>query len=122
MPQETKRVQKWPVGWLAVLSLLSLFASSGCADSVDGDPAAALASCNAFCEAYLTAHCADYPTLEDCKTIECSDLPRQPIGCQTQIKLYYDCRQAQADICINPDESTDACWAEFHDLLTCSSA
>ena len=60
--------------------------------------------------------------LDDCKSIECSDLPRQPLGCQTQFKIYYDCRQAQADICINPDEATEECFAEFNDLLTCSSA
>ena len=49
------------------------------------------------------------------------DLPRQPAGCQTRIKIYYDCRQAQAAICINPDDATDACWAEFDDLLMCSA-
>ena len=121
MPQEKKRVKKWSVGWLAVVGLLSVFASSGCSDSVEGDPAAALASCNAFCEAYLAAACADYSTLDECKSIECSDLPRQPLGCQTQIKVYYDCRQDQADVCINPDDAADACWAEYDDLLMCSA-
>ena len=122
MPQEKTRVNRWPLGWLAVLSLVSVLASAGCSDSGEGDPAAALASCDAFCGAYLAAACTDYPTLDDCKSIECSDLPRQPLGCQTQIKVYYDCRQAQADICVNPDEATEECFAELHDLLTCSSA
>ncbi len=122
MPQEKKRVKRWPVGWLAVLSLVSVLASAGCSDSDEGDPAAALASCNAFCEAYLAAACMDYPTLDDCKSVECSDLPRQPLGCQTEIKIYYDCRQAQAAVCIEPDDTTDECFAEFDDLLTCSSA
>jgi hypothetical protein len=122
MPHQKKRVKKWSLGWLAVLSLVSVLASPGCTDSADGDPAAALASCNAFCDAYLTAGCKDYDSLEECKAIECSDLPAQPRGCQTQVTIYYDCRQAQADICINPDESTEACFAAFDDLLTCSSA
>jgi hypothetical protein len=121
MPQDNERVKKWSVGWLAVPSLLFMFASSGCSDTADGDPAAALASCNKFCEAYLAANCADYPTLDDCKSIECSDLPRDPVGCQNQIRLYYDCRQGQANICINPDDATDECWAEWDDLLMCSA-
>jgi len=96
--------------------------SPGCTDSADGDPAAALASCNAFCDAYFTAAgCPDYDSLEECKSIECSDLPVQPVGCQTQVKTYYDCRQTQADICINPDETAEECFAELDDLLTCSA-
>jgi hypothetical protein len=122
MPQEKKRVKMWSLGWLAVLGLMSVLASPGCTDSADGDPAAALASCNLFCDGYLAAGCADYDSLEECKSIECSDLPGQPVGCQTQVKIYYDCRQAQVDICINPDESTEDCFAELDDLLTCSSA
>ena len=121
MPQEKKRVKRWSLGWLAVLSLVSVLASPGCSDTDEGDPAAALASCNLFCEAYLAAMCTDYPTLDDCKATECSHLPRQPIGCQTKVKVYYDCRQAQADICINPDLDTEECSAELDDLLTCSS-
>jgi hypothetical protein len=117
---DLKRVKKSFVGWLAVLSVVSVLASPGC-DSDDGTAAAALMSCNAFCDAYLTAKCTDYPTLDDCKAVECSDLPRQPAGCQSKVKSYYDCRQAQAAICINPDEPTEECFAEFDDLLTCSA-
>lgn len=114
-------MKKGSVGWLAILSLVSVLVSQGCGDS-DDDSAAALASCNAFCTAYLAAACTDYPAVDDCKMVECSDLPQQPVGCQTKVKLYYDCRQAQDDICINPDQPTNDCFAEFDDLLTCSSA
>ena len=120
---DLERVKKSSVGWLAVLSLVSVLASPACGDGDGGNAAVALMSCNAFCDAYLTAGCTDYPTLDDCKSIECSDLPVQPAGCQTKIKIYYDCRQAQADICINPVkvDPPDECVAEFDDLLTCSS-
>ena len=114
-------MKKSSVGWLAVLSLVSVLASPGCGDSDDGNAAGALMSCNAFCEAYLAAGCADYPTVDNCKSITCSHLPVQPAGCQTRIKTYYDCRQAQADICINPDEAPDECFPEYDDLLTCSA-
>jgi hypothetical protein len=115
-------VKKSSVGWLAVLCLVSVLASPGCSDSVEGDPAAALASCDAFCDAYVPAGCTDYDSIEECKSIECSDLPVQPVGCQTQVKSYYDCRLAQVDICINPDQPGEDCFAEFSRLLTCSSA
>lgn len=118
---DLKRVKKTSAGWLAILSLVSVFAAPGCADSVEGDRAAALASCNAFCDAYVPAGCTDYDSLEDCKSIECSDLPVQPVGCQTQVKTYYDCRQTQLDICSNPDEPGEECFAEFTRLLTCTA-
>ena len=121
MPHEKKRVKRSSLGWLGGVSLAFLFASAGCADSVEGDPAAALASCKAFCDAYLTASCPDYPTLDDCKSIECSDLPQQPLGCQNKVKAYYDCRQAQTDICVNPDDPIDACGVEFDALLMCNA-
>ena len=103
-----------PAGLLGVVCALILLASSGCSDSSDGDPAASLESCNAYCDAYLDAQCPDYVDIAACKATECEDIPVQPSICQTKIKAYYDCQKGQTDVC-----SFDTCAAEFQALLRC---
>ena len=107
-----------PTAFLGALlaSLVAAAAGCGASGGPTGDPQATLASCNAWCGAYVPAACATpiYPTLDACKTTECGDLPRQPAICQTKLKTYYDFRQAQADVC---DEM--ACKDEFDAVLTC---
>ena len=108
----TLRAALW--GFLCV----SLAAVSGCgsAGEATGDPAAAKASCDAYCQAYIAKACPDplYTTLDACKMAECFHLPEAPGICQTKIKTYYDCQTAQADIC-----GDMGCAAQFSAVLTC---
>lgn len=101
---------------LLLASLVAASAGCGSSGGPTGDPQATLASCNAWCDAYIPAACAApiYTALDACKMTECSDLPRQPAICQTKIKTYYDCRKAQADLC-----GDMACTDEFNAVLTC---
>jgi hypothetical protein len=98
------------------LPLLAALAGCGSSGAPTGDPQLTLASCNAWCDAYVAAVCTTpiYKSLDECKTMECSDLPRQQAFCQTKIKTYYDCQQAQADIC-----GDMGCTAEHSVVLTC---
>jgi hypothetical protein len=100
-----------------VLGLWAALASAGCSDSEEGDPAASLKSCNDYCDAYSAAACMPtplYPDAAACKSLECADIPVQPAICQTEFKVYYDCKKAQADLCAD-----DGCDVEFGALLTC---
>jgi hypothetical protein len=105
--------------WGAVL-FLALAAAPGCGSSggPTGDPDASVASCNAYCAAYTAASCPQplYASLDDCKMAECFHLPQAPAICQTKIKTYYDCAQA------DPDGGTCAnmgCYDEFKAVLSC---
>ncbi|HMF44756.1 MAG TPA: hypothetical protein VKQ32_28980 [Polyangia bacterium] len=93
-------------------------AGAGCGSSggPTGDPQATLSSCNAWCDANIGAACATplYATVDDCKTTECAPLLRAPAICQTKLKTYYDCRQAQGDLCADM-----GCMDEMHAVLTC---
>ena len=94
--------------------MMAVLVSSGCSDSNNGDPAASQAACHTYCDAYLAAMCPDYATVDECKMIECGDIPVQPAICQTKLKAYYDCQATQDDIC-----GFDECRTEFQVLLTC---
>ena len=92
------------VGLFGGLGLLVIFTMSGCGDSGggSGNAAAALASCNSYCDAYIAKACpapALFATAAECKTDECQDTSAAPAKCNAAIKTYYDCRQAQADLC-----------------------
>ena len=88
------------------LSLTTILAASGCPDDDGGGGgggatyAEALASCNAYCDA-LFAACPTtfYPTIEVCKTTECSGSMSEPAACYTAGKTMWDCRKVNANIC-----------------------
>lgn len=63
--------------------------------------AAAVASCNAWCDAYVAAACADplYTNAADCKSTECSPDGTESAACIAAIKALYDCSRVQASIC-----------------------
>jgi hypothetical protein len=63
--------------------------------------AAAVASCNAWCDAYAAATCADplYGTAAECKSTECSATGSESAACLAAIKALYDCSRTQANIC-----------------------
>jgi hypothetical protein len=82
---------------LAALGLLLSLAVMGCGS--EGDPAAAQASCTAFCNAYIAASCPEYTSVSQCQANECGHAAGAPANCQATIKAYYDCRRTQADIC-----------------------
>ena len=58
-------------------SVRRVLATAGCGSSSGGggNSSAALASCNAYCDAYIAKACADafYTTAAECKTTECVD-------------------------------------------------
>ena len=106
------------VGLFGGLGLLVVFATSGCGDSSDGgggNAAAALASCNSYCDAYIAKACtsAFYATAAECKTMECEDTSAAPANCNAALKTYYDCRQTQADLCAD-----DGCNSQAAALLS----
>jgi hypothetical protein len=111
---------RWLGGLLRVLGVVTGFwaalASAGCSDD-DSGAAATLTSCNAYCEAYAAAMCVNpfHADVDACKFTECDDTPWQPSGCQDEAKAYFDCRQAQTDLC-----GDDGCEPELQTLLTCS--
>ena len=87
------------------LSLTTILAASGCPDGGDGGGgggtyADALASCNAYCDA-LFAACTSpvYPTVEVCKTTECSGSMSESTACYGAGKTWWDCRKDRDDIC-----------------------
>ena len=63
--------------------------------------AQAVASCNAWCDAYAAASCADplYPTASECKATECVPTGAPSAACLAAIKTLYDCSRTQANIC-----------------------
>lgn len=93
--------------------------ASGCGSSGEptGDSQASLASCNAYCDAYVAKTCTptNYTTADACKLAECKHLPEDPAICQTKIKIYYDCQNAQLDICTGDM----GCASQFHDVEHC---
>ena len=100
------------VGLLGGLGLLVVVATSGCGDSKGGggNAAAALSSCNSYCDAYIAKACAQafYTTAAECKTTECVDTSAASANCNNTIKTYYDCRQTQADLCEDAGCDTQA--------------
>lgn len=99
------------------------------------DPGPAIASCNAYCDAYVAAACtpATYASAEACKGYECGDIATSPSACVGAFKAYYDCASALAkeDLCCDTavapaktcggDTGVDLpCAAPFAALLTCS--
>ena len=86
--------------WLGIVALL-LAASSmvGCGSDDDnkaGGGDAALASCNAYCDATVAKACTDSAT---CKADECDGVNQASGDCATEMKRYYDCMKAQTDVC-----------------------
>ena len=104
------------VGLLGALGLCAVLASSGCGHD-DTGAAASLMSCNAYCDTYAAAVCPTplYPDVDMCKKTTCSIIPAQPAVCQAEIKAYYDCMQAQADVCAHTN-----CPDELDVLLACN--
>ena len=66
-----------------------------------GALAEAVASCNAWCDAYVAATCADplYTSAAACKSTECSPDGTESAACIAAIKALYDCSRTQANIC-----------------------
>jgi len=99
-----------------LLPLLAALAGCGSSGAPTGNPQLTLSSCEAWCDAYVAAACATplYKDVDTCKAMECADLPKQPAICQTKINMYYECQQAQADIC-----GDMGCTTEHNAVLTC---
>ena len=111
------RMKRALVGLFGGLGLLVVFATSGCGDSGGGgNSAAALASCNSYCDAYIAKACPApplYTTVAECKMNECEDdTSGAPANCNAAIKTYYDCRQTQADLCAD-----DGCDSQFGAII-----
>jgi hypothetical protein len=103
MPMSMKRARAL-VGLFGGLGLFVVLATSGCGDSKggSGNAAAALASCNSYCDAFIAKACpapALFATAAECKMEECVDTSAASANCNNAIKTYYDCRQTQADLC-----------------------
>jgi hypothetical protein len=95
-----KLMKRSLLGLVGLLGLVAVIATSGCGDS--GPSAGEVsASCNAYCDAYGAAACADpiYTDAAECKSTECVDTSSGSEGCRTAVKNYYDCEKSQADIC-----------------------
>jgi hypothetical protein len=107
----------WALAALWTLAGVWLAVAGACGGSSGGgDPSAAIAACNAWCDALAARSCADplYDTAADCKESECAGLGAEPARCFATTKAYYDCRAAQADICADT-----GCAAEGAADLTC---
>ena len=91
------------VGLFGLLALASGLAADGCGSSGDsaGTYASALNSCSAYCEAYFARACTPtYPDAGQCKIDKCSPIPATAsAACYTATKRWYDCLDAQSDIC-----------------------
>jgi hypothetical protein len=104
-------MKKSLLGLFGMLGLVSVLAASGCGSSSGGsNSSAALASCNAYCDAYIAKACADpiFTSLADCKSSECVDTSAASAGCNNTVKAYYDCRTTQADLCADDGCNTQA--------------
>jgi hypothetical protein len=66
-----------------------------------GSAEATMASCNAYCTAYVAKNCADpmYTSFADCTTKDCGVIQAIPDRCQAKMQAYYDCRKGQTDLC-----------------------
>jgi len=84
------------IGIVALLLAASSMVACGSDDDGGGDGAAALASCNAYCDAKVAKNC-DFSA--ECKTDECTDTDKATGPCATEFKRYYDCMKAQPDVC-----------------------
>ena len=97
--------------------LMTILAASGCPDGGGGGGgtyADALASCNAYCDALFAACPATfYPSVEVCKTTECSGSMFESAACYAAGKRWWDCRKTQAAICteLGCDSEGDAAIA-----------
>jgi len=85
--------------WFGIVALL-LAASNMAAcgnDDEGGSGADAVKACNAYCDATIAKPC---PDSADCKEFECEGGLESAKGpCATEMKRYYDCMKAQADVC-----------------------
>lgn len=85
--------------WFGIAVLLigaSCIVACGSDDEASGSDA--VASCNAYCDATVKANCTD---ASDCKQFECQGgLESAKGACATEMKRYYDCMKAQADVCM----------------------
>ena len=74
--------------------------SSGGQGGSNANPA--IASCNAYCDAYIAAACPTptYSSASECKSSECGSIPTTATAaCYAAVKTFYDCERTQADIC-----------------------
>ena len=125
----TGAVKRTFVRALAVSGLLSMLAV-GCGED-RADPAPAVASCDAYCDAYLAAACStsNYTSVAMCKQFECGTIATSPSTCVDEFKAYYDCLKVltAADLCCEtvapPAQCTgDAvpCADKYDAVLTCN--
>jgi hypothetical protein len=90
---------------VGLVGLASVFATSGCDGDNNGGTtttvAQAKASCDAWCDAYVAATCADplHTDAATCKTTQCTPDGTETPACLSAIKALWDCSKAQADIC-----------------------
>jgi len=103
-------VKKSLVGLFGLVSLVAGLAVSGCGGSSGANTGPAIASCNAYCDSYISAACASpiYTTAAECKSGECTIPSGVKQGCADATKTYYDCRKTQADICADNGCDTQA--------------
>jgi hypothetical protein len=92
-----------------------LLAALGCSSS-GGTLSATQDSCTAYCDAYVAAGCPSpvYTSASACVSAECVPLKGGSPSCQMAFKTYYDCEQAQADIC-----GDTGCAREFAAINGC---
>lgn len=128
----TGGVKRTFVRALAVSGLLSMLAV-GCGED-RADPAPAVASCNAYCDAYLAAACSapNYTSGGMCKEFECGTIATSPATCVDEFKAYYDCVKVltAADLCCEtvapPATRCDGltvpvpCSDKYNALLVCN--
>ena len=77
------------LGPLGGLSLLVAVVTSGCDDSqgAASTAAAALESCNAYCDAYIARACSPsfYAAADECKSTKCLDTSAGSAGCNAAL-------------------------------------
>ena len=99
------------LGPLFGLTLLVAAVTSGCdGQGAVSSAAAALASCNTYCDAYIAQACspAFYAAADECKSTKCQDTSAGSASCNAALKAYYDCQQSQPDICADDGCSSQA--------------
>ena len=102
------------LGFLLAVAVLGCGGGSG--GSSNGDPKDTRSACDGYCIKYFAASCPSpiYTSMSECGATECDPRAGTPPGCQTPLKVYYDCRRNQADIC-----GDSGCDSEFAALATC---
>jgi hypothetical protein len=93
--------------------------AGGSSGGQGGNGGSSIASCNAYCDAYIATACPTplYTSADECKSFECGDISKIASGaCQAAVTTFYDCERTQADIC-----GDTGCTNEFTALITACS-